>query len=126
MAEKKKLILQESHNFFREISTDVAISGPTSDGLFHLTFLCDAVDLNSQTMRKIPDSEADYRLYYSADDTETVRIKLGRCSLPPKAYFGILGAIIERAKEQGAMDNIEEILESKGIFINNIGVDDGI
>jgi len=122
--EKKKLILQESNNFFREISTDVAISGPTSDGLFHLTFLCDAIDLHSQTMNKVPGSEADYNLSFSADDTEPVRIKLGRCSLPSKAYFGILGAIIERAKNQGDTDTIIEILASKGILINDTGLDD--
>ena len=72
MTEKKKLILQESDDFFREISTDVAISGPTSDGLFHLTFLCDAIDIHSQTMNKVRGSEADYSLHFSTDDTEAV------------------------------------------------------
>ena len=124
MTEKKKLILQESDDFFREISTDVAISGPTSDGLFHLTFLCDAIDIHSQTMNKVRGSEADYSLHFSTDDTEAVRIKLGRCSLPSRAYFGILGAIIERAKNQGDTDKIIEILASKGILINDNGVAD--
>jgi len=40
-----KLYFAKSDRFFREVATDVVVSGPTLDDMYHLSCLLDNIDL---------------------------------------------------------------------------------
>jgi hypothetical protein len=116
MIKKGKIHFKRTDRYFSEIATDVAISGPTPDELYHVTFISDKVEVNSQTSTPVAGDGGVFELNYTSDDNEFSRVALGLCSMTPKAYFGLFSAIIERAKTQGCLDKLIEILASRGIL----------
>ena len=124
MIKEGKIHFQKTERYFSEIATDIAISGPTPDEMYHVTFLSDKVEVKSQTCTPKKGEEGAFELNYTSDDDDFGRVALGICSLTPKAYFGLFSAIIDRAEKQGNAGKIREILASKGILINDKGNDD--
>lgn len=115
MIKEGKLPLTVSDRMFNEIATGISIAGPTSDDLYHITFSVDRVDIISQTVKKVEDQESTYAVSYSEDDSESLRVKVGCCSLPSSAYYGLFASIIDRAITQDKTDILLKILADRGV-----------
>jgi hypothetical protein len=114
--EDGKIKFKLSDRTFNEIASEVAISGPSPDDFFHITFLIDRFDLVSQTATKVEDKEETYELSFDSEDSVLSRMKVGTCALTQRAYYGLFAAIIDRAKKQGNLGKITEILASRGVL----------
>jgi hypothetical protein len=108
-----KLNLIKSDRAFREIATDSAVSGPTPDGIYHLTLIADNVDIVSQTLVAIDPNDHDkgFSLGFSPDDTVISRLVLGQVLLPEKAFWGLYTAMTGRAVGAGQIDIAKQIIK---------------
>jgi len=116
MIQEGKLYFKKTDRYFSEIVTDVAISGPTPDEMYHVTFISDRIELKSQTSVPKVGEDGVFELSYTADDNEFNRVALGLCSMTSKAYFGLFTAIIKRAKTQGTVGKLRDILAFQEII----------
>lgn len=122
MIKNGKIVFKEADRVFNEFASEMAISGPTPDTLFHITFFTDRVDLISQTATADNKEKGAYKISFGSDDSVAMRVKVGSCSLTQNAYYGLFGAMIDRAKIQGTTDKLRDILEAKGLIGNSKGV----
>ncbi len=86
--ESKKLPHRKSPTFISDHATGAALSGPSNDGLFHLTFYSDSISISSETMildsSKVNDNgigESIYNLNIEQDDLENFREDKARIAL---------------------------------------------
>jgi hypothetical protein len=123
--DKDKLFYTKGENFFQKVASGAAVSGPTPDGLLHITFTLNRVDVVSQTKTAITENgeETGFALSFDQDDTATVIESVGVVSLTEAAYGGLLGAIAERLASTIGIERTNEMLEGRGLALKRNGDD---
>jgi hypothetical protein len=115
MIKDGKLLLEASERIFNEIATDTSVSGPTADGLYHITFSVDRVEVVSQTLTEIENEAGRYKVSYSPDDSRHTRVRVGCCSLPSQGFYGLFASILDRAIMRGETETIRSILDERDL-----------
>lgn len=102
MPETIKLKHRQSPNFIGDYATGAIFSGPSPDGLYHLIFFSDTVEINSETLQ-LAESSADadstvrnYQSSFGVGDLENFREDKARISLTHQAIIKLRDLLISQ------------------------------
>ncbi|MCI0557149.1 MAG: hypothetical protein MN733_01540 [Nitrososphaera sp.] len=102
-----KLEHKLSKDFVSHVATGAILSGPTSDGLFHFVFYRDAVWIEYESGRPIPEKANTYESYIDAGDIKNFREDQARISMSEKVLRSLSELIQKKLekKDEAKTDN---------------------
>ncbi len=110
-----KYPITKSESFSSHFATDAVVSGPTPDGLLHVSYLLDRVEPKTQSVLPtnkfgdgVPGAEG-FALFWGPDDVLIERCLVGQVSLTERGAESLIGALMDRMWNSGKAAQIEEI-----------------
>lgn len=98
MVEDIKVPHKLSKEFISQVATGALLSGPSSDGLFHLVFFRDAVSVEYETAKPTLD-EGKYTVHLEPDSINSFREDQSRISMPALALKSLADIISQHLKK---------------------------